>query len=266
MNKTLIANGRRIRYQTDGPAGTTPLFLLHGFCEDAGVWDKVVDLLPDIPLIRMDLPGFGASELPVAPGMEVYAEAACAVLNDLALPKAVLAGHSMGGYAALEFAAAWPERLAGLGLIHSHPLADTPDRIEARRRGIALLQEGKRDQYVAQLFPGLFSQDYRQRHPLKVDALIRQGRQHPAEGIIAALEGMIARKDHTQTLAALNCPVLLLLGAEDALVPPDMVEQFLHLPRLGDLQLLPGVAHMSMFEATDETAAILRRFHQLCTQ
>ncbi|HRI60038.1 MAG TPA: alpha/beta fold hydrolase, partial [Saprospiraceae bacterium] len=184
MKHTLLSNGRRIAYRSDGVAGALPLVLLHGFCEDATVWDGFIAPLNNLRIIRIDLPGFGGSDLPVTSGMDVYADAVCAVLNDLSIETCVLVGHSMGGYAALEFAEKYPERLAGLSLFHSHPFEDTPERKEARRRGVEMLQSGKLDLYVAQLFPGLFAEAFAKANPQIIDALIGQGKRHSAEGIV----------------------------------------------------------------------------------
>lgn len=264
MKHTLLSNGRRIAYRSDGDAPGIPLVLLHGFCEDATVWDGFMGALKDIRVIRIDLPGFGGSELALVPGMDVYADAVCAVLNDLSIEKCILVGHSMGGYTALEFAEKYAERLAGLGLFHSHPFEDTPERKEARRRGIEMLQSGKRDLYVAQLFPGLFPEAFAKNHPALIDALIANGKHQPAEGIAAALEGMIDRKNHLATLRASACPVLFLLGTEDAIVAPEQGLQAAVLPNIADVHLLPGVGHMGMFEAPEKCLRIVRRFWQFC--
>lgn len=264
MKHTLLSNGRRIAYRSDGAAEGLPLVLLHGFCEEATVWDGFIASLNSIRIIRVDLPGFGASDLDIAPGMDVYADAVCAVLNELSVEKCVLTGHSMGGYAALAFAEKYPERLAGLGLFHSHPFEDSDERKAVRRRGIEMLQSGKRELYIAQLFPGLFAEVFAKANPEIINTMIDRAKRPPAEGIAAALEGMIARKDHSATLRAIACPVLFLLGAADAIVPPEQGLQAAVLPNIADIHLLPGVAHMGMFEAAEKCAEIVRRFWEFC--
>ncbi len=194
--------------------------------------------------------------------MEGYAQAVYDALDAAGIGKCVLVGHSMGGYAALEFAARWPERLAGLGLFHSHPYADPPERLAARLRGIEMLRSGKKDLYVSQLFPGLFAPAFATAHPEIVNALISNGKKQSADAIIAALEGMMHRRDHQDTLRNLSCPVQFLLGAEDALVPLDLGLASAILPSQSDVQVLPGVVHMAMFEATEVAAQVVRAFWQ----
>lgn len=266
MKQTLLANGRRIVYNAGVPLKGLPLVLLHGFCEDAAVWESVLPGWGDLPVVRVNLPGFGGSDLPPAPGMDACADAVCAVLNDLSIERCVLVGHSMGGYAALEFAEKYPERLSGFGLFHSHPWEDTPERKEHRRRGIGMLQAGKRDLYVAQLFPGLFAPVFAKAYPEVVDQLIGHGKRQRVEGIIAALEGMIGRKDHSRTLRDAACPVLFLLGAEDPIIPQAEALRAAVLPDIADVHVLPGVGHMGMFEAPEKVVEIVRQFWEFCAR
>lgn len=265
MKQTTLFNGRRLNYYSEGPsAEAVPLVLLHGFCEDSGLWAPLKPFLSGIRIVRVDLPGFGSSDVPLVPGMDMYADAVCAVLNELDIARCVLVGHSMGGYAALAFARQYPERLAGLGLFHSHPFADEPERRENRQRGIDLLRAGRKNQYVGQLFPGLFAPDFARAHPDVVDALIRRGRRQSTAGIVAALEGMKERPARLDTLEALTCPVLWVLGECDSIVPPDQALKAALLPAISAVQLLPRIGHMGMYEASEPSARILKEFRQFC--
>lgn len=264
MNHLIFDQNRRVAVHFSGkkcaPADV-PLVLLHGFCEDASLWTGLSAALADLPVVAIDLPGFGQSDLPAEPTMEAYATAVHSALDALGIARCVLVGHSLGGYVALEFAARWPDRLAGMGLFHSHPFPDNEERKTARMRGVEMVRSGKRDLYVAQLFPNLFAPAFAQAHPETVQALITTGRRQPEEGIASALLAMKSRADHQETLKAAGCPVLLLLGTEDGLVPIDQAWQAALLPDLACIELLPGVAHMGMYEAPAQSAAVLRKFY-----
>lgn len=266
MKNLLNVNGQNVTYFSDASNGfpLPPLVLLHGFCEDASVWNPVLAEISGSTVLRINLPGFGDSDIPLTTGMEVYADTVCAVLNELGIERAVLAGHSMGGYATLAFAQAYPERLAGFSLVHSHPYPDTPEGIEKRRRGIDMVRSGKKDLYVAQLFPALFAQPFAKTHPDVVETLVQTGREQPAEGIIAALEGMISRENHLNTLRDSACPVQFILGEQDAIVPLEDALAAATLPSQVDIRVLPGVGHMGMFEATEAIATALRDFWRFC--
>lgn len=266
MKFCLTNEGKSVAYQIQGIKTEVPLVLLHGFCEDHTVWDNLLPNLQASGLLCVDIPGFGGSELPERPEMTFYASAIQAVLDAENIPVCILVGHSMGGYIALEFAARWPERLAGLGLFHSHPYEDNEERKQARRRGIETLKAGKRDLYVAQLFPNLFSSQFIEQGPEIIQQLINTGKQQSPEGIASALQAMLDRRDHQSTLQALaNCPVLFLLGMQDSLVPPNLGLSAAMLPVLTDLQLLQNAAHMAMFECPEESARILNTFWEFCS-
>lgn len=238
-----------------------PLVLLHGFCEDATLWSPLLPAWPGIPVVMMDFPGFGASDQPHEPTVAAYADAVVQALDALQIDRCVLLGHSLGGYVALEFAAQYAERLAGFGLVHSHPYADTEERKTARQRGIEMLQSGKRDLYVSQLFPNLFAPAFVQAHPEVLAAVIEQGKKQSPAGITAALQAMMNRRDHQDTLRAALCPVLFLLGETDGLVPLDTAWKSAMLPTAAQVEVLPGVAHMGMYEAPETCAERVATFY-----
>ncbi|MGI9158489.1 MAG: alpha/beta fold hydrolase [Saprospiraceae bacterium] len=240
--------------------------LLHGFCADSSIWQAVRAFLPDIRILTVDLPGFGASDLPASPGMAGYAAAVGAVLDALELERVVLLGHSMGGYVALELAESRPEQLLGLGLVHAHPFTDAPERIVHRRRAIAALQEGKKDLYVSQLYAGLFAPNFIQSQPEVVESMVAMGKLQPTEGLITAIQGMIDRREHLEVLERLQAPILLLMGKEDALIPRMWVQDMIQRPALADAHLLPGVGHLSMVETPRYCSEIIRSFYQYCLE
>lgn len=242
----------------------SPLVLLHGFCEDSSVWKALLPHLHDVPVQCLDLLGFGQAALPASPHISAYAEAIHAHLQAQRIERCVLVGHSLGGYVALQFASRWPGMLAGMGLFHSHPYADTEERRENRKRAIALLHNGKKDAYVAELFPGLFTGQYTQDHTEVLQWLVAQAKEQPTEGIIAALQAMMTRPDHQDTMRQLECPVQMLLGTEDALIALNDGLRAATLPAVSDVQVLGEVAHMAMFEAPAAAAAALRSFWQMC--
>jgi len=188
------------------------------------------------------------------------------VLDAAEVQQCVLVGHSLGGYVTLEFAQKYADRLLGYGLYHAHPFADTPERVKARHKGIELLQSGKKALYVSQLFPGLFTPEFAKAHPKIVQNLIETGQKQETEGIIAALNVMLKRPDHTATLQTASCPVLLLLGAADPLIAvQDTLKAALPAGALS-VSVLPGVAHMGMFESAAICSQIVAQFWQFCTR
>ncbi len=128
-------------YET-GPADGSPVFLMHGFPYDIHAYAEVAPLLAAqgcrvyVPSLR----GYGAtrflSETTPRSGEQAALGAdLLALLDALAVPRAVLAGYDWGGRAACVVAALWPERCAGLVSLNSYNIQniaramvpDTPD-------------------------------------------------------------------------------------------------------------------------------------------
>ncbi|MFZ4474303.1 MAG: alpha/beta fold hydrolase [Saprospiraceae bacterium] len=266
MKYSCVFQNTTLSWYQDGEVGSPPLVLLHGFCETSSIWDDTLTRLPGLPILRIDLPGFGSSSLPTEASISHYAACVQAVLDAAEVQQCVLVGHSLGGYVALEFAQKYADRLLGYGLYHAHPFADTPERVKARHKGIELLQSGKKALYVSQLFPGLFTPEFAKAHPKIVQNLIETGQKQETEGIIAALEVMLKRPDHTATLQTASCPVFLLLGAADPLIAvQDTLKAALPADALS-VSVLPGVAHMGMFESAAICSQIVAQFWQFCTR
>lgn len=242
-----------------------PLVLLHGFCEDLRIWTETFwGRLSDIPVLAVDLPGFGKSPIPPSAGIDAYADAVTNLLQSLDIKRYILLGHSMGGYVALEVLSQTPGALSGVGLIHSHPFADDEMRIANRRRGIKLLRSGKKDAYLSQLFPGLFDLEWIAAHPEILSDLIAKARQYPTEALVQALEGMIARKDHSDTLRKSPCPALVVAGERDALIPYEIALRAAILPPTCQVECLEGAGHMGMYESPERLARIITDFYAFC--
>ena len=264
--KTLAFRGAQVAYEVEGKG--IPVVLLHGFCEDRRVWeDFKQDLLEEnYRVITIDLPGFGQSEVVRPVSIQYYAEAVLAVLDEKKYNQVILIGHSMGGYTALALAELAPERLIGLGLFHSHPYPDTPDKQAARHKQVDFVQRQGHQLYVKQLVPKLFPANYALSHPFDLDKLIHRAARYEAAGIMAGLEAMASRPDRTEVLRNISVPVLFIVGEEDTAVPAEASSSQLAMPAIAQVHVLEKVGHMGMIEARRKTQLMVRQFVQFCLQ
>lgn len=109
--------------------GAPTLLLVHGFLDDATVWDGFVRALGGaVATARVDLPGSGTrASVPVDTeklSLALFADEIASVVDDIEGP-VVLVGQSMGAQVAELAAAARPERVAGLVLLTPVPLGGT---------------------------------------------------------------------------------------------------------------------------------------------
>ena len=110
-------NGCSIHYWTGGQAGAPLVVFTHGAAIDHHEWDATLPVVGErFRVMAWDLPGHGRSR----PGKFHLAEAEAdllALLDRLAVQKAILVGHSMGGNLHQEVAFHHPKRIARLAML-----------------------------------------------------------------------------------------------------------------------------------------------------
>ena len=100
------------------------LVLLHGVASNSTRWAEFREgtELEDWDILAPDLRGNASAAAPRTPlGMEVWCADIAALLDARGAARAVIGGHCLGANIALQFAARYPERVAGLVLIEPMP-------------------------------------------------------------------------------------------------------------------------------------------------
>ncbi len=235
-----------------------PVVFLHGFPFDHTIWEPLVPLMSDkARLILPDLRGLGRSPTPDGIySMRLLAEDVLSLMDTLKIERAILVGHSMGGYASLAFAQAYPARLAGLGLVCTQARADSPERRQSRyqtaeeigRKGVKVVAED--------MAPKLT------KNPELVKPLQKLIMQNKPKGVIACLKGMAERPDALGWLSAISAPAVVLAGEADGLVSLERAQTMVQLLGKAWFVKLPGVGHMPMLEAPQATADALNQLIQ----
>ncbi|MBX2921293.1 MAG: alpha/beta hydrolase [Chitinophagaceae bacterium] len=244
-----------------GPA----VMLIHGFGEDSRVWEhQVAYLKKSFRLILPDIPGSGKSpyiNLAQQPQvMDAYATMMKCILEEEKANRCTVIGHSMGGYTALALADHFPDCLNGLGLVHSTAYADTAERIETRRKGISFIQKYGAQEFLKQSIPNLFGKAFSEQHTEEVQKLVDRAGNFSSEALVQYYDAMIERPDRISVLKKISKPVLFIIGEEDKSVYlQDSLNQC-YTPLLSLIDILPGVAHMSMWEKKDHTNITLMKF------
>jgi 3-oxoadipate enol-lactonase len=249
--KKIKVNGLELAYERGGSG--TPLVLVHGYPLDHSSWEPLVPLLEgDFDLLLPDLRGFGGTAATKAPyQLTDLASDLADLLEALGLQRAIVTGHSMGGYVALAFARLYPQRLLGLGLVSSQALADPPER-QAGRLQTAGRVETDGVGEVAGSMPALLTAEPALQARLK-ELILRQS----PVGVAAALRAMAGRPDSSPYLASFEFPVEIIHGLADRIIPVERAREVLSLLKHGHLTELPAAGHMPMLEAPLETAGAL---------
>ncbi len=103
--------------ETGAGAPATPLVLIHGSGGSHLDWPGSLRRMVGRRVLTLDLPGHGRSVLPGRDTVADYAADITGLFNALAIPNAIVAGHSLGGAIALQLAVSYPKRIAGLILV-----------------------------------------------------------------------------------------------------------------------------------------------------
>jgi len=252
--------GTEIEHDVRG-VGPAVLFL-HAFPLRLSMWDAEAEALaPTHRVVRFDARGFGGTPPGDEPlRMERIADDAATLFDHLAIDRAVVAGCSMGGYAALAFVRRHPHRLAGLVLQDTRAGADT-EEAKANRAALAarVLTEGAVAAAEAFL-PKLVGETTRRERPELVARIREWILATSPRGIANALHGLAARVDSRDTLATVDVPTLVLVGEEDTLTPKAEAEALAAGIRGSRLEVIPRAGHLANLENPKAVHQALRRF------
>ena len=131
MLKQIDAGALRVVYHENGPAGGTPVLLLHGFPYDVHAYDEVTPPLVEAGcrVITPYLRGYGptrflSDDTPRSGQQAALGNDLLMLMEALSIESAVLGGYDWGGRAACVVAALWPERARGLVTVNGYNIQD----------------------------------------------------------------------------------------------------------------------------------------------
>jgi pimeloyl-ACP methyl ester carboxylesterase len=241
---------------------TVPVVLLHALAVRSGMWDVTRTALTAAGhhVIAFDQRGYGNTGLGDAePSLGVVADDLARELDAGGHELAVLAGCSMGGCVAMEFARRHPGRLAGLALLSTRAGADTPAVSAGRRRfAEAILDPALRDPLIDATVPTMLAPGFGQRHPDAFARLRAVVAGVPPAAIAWSQRAMAARAGAREVLAGIEVPAVVLRGTADGLTSAEEAHQVADaLPR-GTFVPVEGAGHLLPLEAPDAVTAALR--------
>ena len=120
---TLQANGIDLYYESHG-AGPA-IVLTHGFSDSAALWHAQVAAFQDCyQVVTMDMRGHARSAAPADLGLytqDQVVEDLRAVMDAAGVQRAIVGGHSLGGYTSMRFYQRYPDRVRALILSGTGP-------------------------------------------------------------------------------------------------------------------------------------------------
>ncbi|MGE8359906.1 alpha/beta fold hydrolase [Pseudomonas sp.] len=267
-------DGFTVHYRDEGSRDKPALVMIHGVVASLHTWDGWVEACAaDYRVIRFDVPGFGLTG-PARDGVysaERMVRVLGLLLDYLGVEKTSIAGNSLGGYIAWNFALASPQRVEKLVLIDpaGYPMRKVPWMIAAAAlpgatvampvwMPRALIAQGVKEVYgePSRIKPGVIDR-YN-------DLTRRPGNRRAMMDIFRILLAVNRQELHgtPERVARLETPTLLLWGERDRWISPKHVLLWQRdAPNL-QARTYPGVGHIPMEEIPQQSAADALRFLQ----
>ncbi len=256
--------GMPVHFRDEGEG--VPLVLLHGTASSLHTWDAwTTNLKATYRVIRLDLPAFGLT----GPHPEHrytlpdYVAFLAKFLAELGIERCHLAGNSLGGNIAWNFAATYPQRVEKLILVNpsGYPtgkkrpwiftLAATPvaNGIVRYITPRFLIEKNLQQVYYndAKITEALIERYY--------DFTLREGNR---EAFIERAK--VPFTDRTQQLSAIQAPTLVMWGKEDAWIPASLGQRFAEAIPHAELVLMDSTGHIPMEENPDKSIQVVRSF------
>ena len=251
----------KLAYEITGSG--EPLVLLHGMGSSSNSWKIIRPTLQEkFQVITFDLPGHGNTAFDPDQPMDPYSLALLIKdqLDELGIERAHFAGNSLGGWIALEIAAAFPERsksvigLAPAGLW----LVPTTHRsiLGASSRFMAQYTYKYADQLMKQEWArklGFVEVSPRWRelpHETIVDAVVAYG---SSEGYFPAWDGMLKRRFDKPISSEI--PVTIIFGDTDKTLPAQTSQERTLAPAHARWVTLSQSGHAPMWDSPQECIA-----------
>lgn len=252
------ANRLHFHYCEWGSDASPVMLLLHGFGNQAHIWDPFAGTVAGrYHIYALDLRGHGDSDHADAYGDTLNADDVLAVCDALGLTRVTLIGFSMGGACSMILISRRPELVERLVIVDRGPESDPRGRERmARAVGQARSVFPNREEALAyirmanprrseELVQASLNHAFRElpsgEYQLKYDQKLRDGRLgHAGPGV-----------DLWRCLEAVKCPMLLVRGGESDILPPAVAEKMVHMLPDARLEVVPNAGHTVILDNPD---------------
>jgi 3-oxoadipate enol-lactonase len=259
--KTLI-NDIAFNYIEQGSMGGLPVVFIHGFPFSHRMWEPQMQALPkDFHVIAYDVRGHGFSS--VGDGqftIELFVDDLIALLDHLAIEKAVICGLSMGGYIALRAIERHPERIKGLVLCDTKSETDTNEEKIKRTSSIKTIKSAGVSAFVDDFVKAVFWTETFKTNPDAVDLIKELIYKNSTLGICGTMLALACRTDTTYSLSSIKIPTCIIVGEYDLRTPPSCAQEIHKAISGSELHVLPNAGHMSNLENSKDFNKTLINF------
>jgi pimeloyl-[acyl-carrier protein] methyl ester esterase len=250
----------RLHYETFGQG--QPVVLVHGWAMHSGIWrDFAKALAWHCQVTCIDLPGHGRSEKIAPFALE---QISAALVQSLPDRPCCWLGWSLGASVVLDIAERFPERVDSLVLLAGNPLFVQTEtwpgmdayQLDAFIDGLTANCQATLSRFMALQVKGLA--DYKTVLKALKEAVSEcdvPDRQTLLDGL-----NVLKQSDLRPALSRLTCPVSVILGGRDKLIPVSVGQQLPQLNAGCEVNILDQAGHVPFLSHQQEVLVIIARF------
>ena len=253
-NLTITTNNQTVCYIDEGIINASTIIFIHGFPLNKAMWNKQIDALKEnYRVIAYDIRGHGNSSVGDDDfSIELFVSDLLSLMDTLKIDKTILCGFSMGGYIALNAIENYPERFSALLLCDTSCSADSSEVKDKRMETIEAIKTGGIEQYAVESLKKLFAPisitKKNKEIPIVKDMIMKTTKQ----SLFKTLYALAERTETCSKLHEIKVPVLIMVGKEDVITPPD-VAVFMHEKIISSsIRFIDHAGHLSNMENPEQ--------------
>lgn len=261
-NIEMTVNNHTVSYTDEGPDNANVIILIHGFPFNKSMWNKQVELLiENYRVIAYDVRGHGNSTAGTDDfSIELFVDDLLGLMDALKIDRAMLCGLSMGGYIALNAVENFPKRFGALILCDTNCIADTPDAKMKRMISIENIEKYGVELYANESLKNLFAPESFVTNKEKIDVVKEMIMETSVQSLSNTLVALSKRKETCSNLYRINIPVLIMVGKEDKITPPEAARQMQKNIKRSMLNIIEHAGHLSNIENSYDFNGQLLKF------
>ncbi|MDZ4285466.1 MAG: alpha/beta hydrolase [Candidatus Sungbacteria bacterium] len=246
----MIINNLAVEYRDEG-SGPTMLFL-HGWQDNLHTFDALVDVLKDKwRIVRVDLPGSGASEMPKSAwNLDRYVQFVTDFIAKLGVSPEIIVGHSFGGrilIKAIAIKAIHPQKavlIGSAGITKTHTPRNIFFKICAKLGKIIIL-----------IPPFFFWRD-----SIRKKLYTAAGSDYLQAGALRDTFLNIIKEDLSSAAAEIDIPILLIWGSDDTETPVSDGKQLAAIIPGSRFKIIPNAGHFVHQEYPEHVSELIQDF------
>lgn len=253
----LLETGIKMRYAEQGEAGGVPVILLHGFADSSFSWSRVLPLLDKkFHVFALDQRGHGETDKPQKNyAMKDFAADVVAFMDAKNIRRAIIVGHSMGSFVALQTTLDAPERVEKLAIIGTATTARNEVTLDLQKSFNAL-NDPIDEKFVREFQVGASSETV----PVEfMNQVVRESLKPPARVWQSAFSGVLA-EDYKARLGKIKVPTLIVWGEKENLFLRDQQDLLKAGISNASLKVYSETGHSPNWEKPERLAKDLNEF------